>query len=71
MLLIACDFFEMLQYVSFEGRIFGKMHTDSVLTYYMHITHTSGMHFMQDSFSKTSESYTDILSEYKGIITLN
>ncbi len=36
-----------------------------------HHTHTSGMQFMQDLFSKTSESYTDILSEYKGIITLN
>ncbi len=61
----------MLQYVSFEWRIFEKMHTECAEVLHAHHTHTSGMKFMQDSFSKTSESYTDILSEYKGIITLN
>jgi len=47
------------------------MHTECAEVLHAHHTHTSGMKFMQDSFSKTSESYTDILSEYKGIITLN
>ncbi len=46
MLLIACDFFEMLQYVSFAWMIFEKMHTDSVLKYYMHVTHIQIWHVL-------------------------